>query len=305
MNLFLTRRCDQGCAFCYARDWMAPGEPEDPEALWPALEHYAGLVSSAGAAPPWRDGAAPAALLAGTSATVNLLGGEPTAHPDFEAVVERLQSLGLGVNLFTSGAHPERVRAVADRLWFVTLNGRFVHRAPALGVDPARLCAHLPLRPGDDPSAMLEAVADAGLRAAVLAFATPAGGAAGPFFSPEDLDAMRAIHAQSSAAAARLGLTIGWDCAPPRCVVPEAAPRCLPVPVLEPDGMVSVCGGAYLLANARRPLTDFASLEALHAWAQALHARLEARATPFAACRGCPERQRGCMGMCLAWREAP
>lgn len=305
MNLFLTRRCDQGCAFCYAADWMEEGRAEAAEALWPALEHYAAMVRSAGEPPPWSAGAAPVDLLVHSAGTVNLLGGEPTAHPDFEAVVARLGDLGLGVNLFTSGAHPERVRAVAEQLWFVTLNGRFLHRAPALGVDAARLCAHLPLRPGDDPAVLLEAVAAAGLRSAVVAFAAPAGGARGPFFTPDDPEPMRVAHAAAVAAAARLGVTLGWDCAPPRCVVPEAAARCLPVPVLDPEGMVSVCGGAYLLDSARRPLVGFGSLQELHTWALGVHGALEARPSPFTACRACPELELGCLGMCLAWRGAP
>mgnify|MGYP002639841988 CR=1 FL=1 len=300
MNLFLTRACDQGCAFCYARDWLGSA-PEDElglEALWPALEHYAALVRLAG--PP-----VPGDPLAASAGTVNLLGGEPTAHPDFGDLVRRLRSLGLGVNLFTSGANPEVVRSVASDLWFVTINGRFAQRAPSLGVELARVCAHLPLRPGDDVAALLEVVAAAGLRSAVLAFAAPAGGAAGPFFTPDDVQAMAALAAAAQAAADRLGITIGWDCAPPRCVLPDGPGRCVPVPVLEADGMVSVCGGAYVLADRRRPLLGFDSLDALHGWAQGIYRELAARPSPFAACRDCPERDQGCYGMCLGFREAP
>ncbi len=298
MNLFLTRRCDEGCAFCYARGWLQPGSSADAlDRLWPALEHYAALVRAAG--PP-----TPGDPLAASAGTVNLLGGEPTAHADFVAVVGRIRELGLGVNLFTAGSHPERVRAVADQLWFVTINGRFVDRAPSLGVPVSRLCAHLPLRPGDDVTAQLEAVAAAGLRAAVLAFAAPAGGAIGPFFTPDDPGPMRTTATAAAAAAARLGLTIGWDCAPPRCVLPDGPGRCVPVPVLELDGSVSVCGGAYVLAERRRPVAEFDSLAALHAWARGIYRELAARPSPFDACRGCAEREKGCYGMCLGWRDA-
>ncbi len=217
--------------------------------------------------------------------------------------MRRLRALGLGVNLFTSGAHPEAVRAVAPELWFVTINGLFVERASSLGVVLSRVCAHLPLRPGDDVAALLASVAAAGLRAAVLAFAAPAGGAAGPFFTPDDPEPMQALAAQAATAAERLGLTLGWDCAPPRCVLPDGPGRCIPVPVLEPDGSVSVCGGAYLLEDRRRPITGFGSLAELHAWARGIYLELASRPTPFEACRACPERERGCYGMCLGWRE--
>ena len=299
MNLFLTRACDQGCAFCYARDWLE-GDGADPDlsALWPALVHYAVLVRGAGPAEPGDP-------LVASAGTVNLLGGEPTQHPAFGEVVRRLRALGLGVNLFTSGAHPEAVRDVASDLWFVTINGLFVQRAASLGVDLARVCAHLPLRPGDDVTSLLEAVATAGLRAAVLAFAAPAGGAAGPFFTPDDPEPMRALVAAADTAAERLGLTLGWDCAPPRCVLPDGPGRCVPVPVLEADGMVSVCGGAYLLEDRRRPITDFDDLAGLHAWARDIYVELAARPTPFEACRSCPQREQGCYGMCLGWRDAP
>jgi hypothetical protein len=303
VNLFLTPRCDQGCAFCYARAWMERSAHAGLEAMLPALEHYAGLVARAPEPAPWQAGQWDAALLAHSAGVVNLLGGEPTAHPDFEALVRRLRALQLGVHLFTSGAHPERVRAVADQLWFVTLNGHFAARAPALGIEPVRLCANLPLRPGDDIEALLGGVAEAGIPSVVLAFAAPGGSAAGPFFSLEDRPAMVTAHQRAVSAASSLGLAVGWDCAPPRCVVPEAGPRCLPVPVLDPEGRVSICGGAYLLARARRPLDSFESLAALHRWALEVHGALERRPPTWSVCRGCPERERGCMGQCLAWRE--
>ncbi len=302
MNLFLTRRCDEGCAFCYARTWM--GSPERPglEALLPALEHYAGLVRGAGPPPRWRAEASDQELLAGSAGTVNLLGGEPALHPDFVVLVHRLRELGLGVNLFTAGGHPEPVRVVAEQLWFVTLNGRFVQRAGDLGVPLERFTAHLPLRPGDDVTALLEAVASAGLGSAVLAFAAPAGGALGPFFEPDDPEPMRAVVAEARAAASRLELSLGWDCAPPRCVLPEEPGRCLPVPVMDPQGNVSVCAGHYFDPARACPVTDFASLAALHSWALAVYAELEARPSPHAACRACPELGRGCHGMCLGSR---
>jgi hypothetical protein len=305
VNLLLTRACDQGCAFCYARDWRGAGDEHAPlELLVPALEHYAELVRAAGPPPPWRDDAGERALLAYSAGTVNLLGGEPTRHPDFAALVRRLDELGLGVHLFTSGSRPEVVRSVADRLGFVTVNGRFVGRATELGIRPERLCAHLPLRPGDPVEALLEAVAEAGMRSAVLAFAAPAGGARGPLFTMAEREAMAALHARAVGAADRLGLTLGWDCAPPRCVVPEASGRCLPVPVLDADARVGVCGGDYLRAEPRRPLVGFASLVELHSWTVALYDELRRRPSPFEACRGCVELNHGCHGLCLGYREA-
>lgn len=305
MNLLLTRACDQGCAFCYARDWRgAGGEHAALEALLPALEHYAWLVEAAGPPPPWRDGAGEGERLAHAAGTVNLLGGEPALHPGFVPLVRRLVELGLQVHLFTSGSEPEPVRAVAGLLGFVTINGRFVRRAQGLGLPPERLCAHLPLRPGDDVAALLEEVAAAGLRSAVLAFAAPAGGARGPLFTLDERAVMVALHRRALDAAARLGLTLGWDCAPPRCVVPEASGRCLPVPVLDVDATVGVCGGDYLRAEPRRPLASFGSLAELHAWTVGIYDGLRRRPSPFGLCRECAELEGRCHGLCLAYRPA-
>ncbi len=242
-------------------------------------------------------------MLRRASGTVTLLGGEPALHPDFEGVVRLLRELGLGVCLFTAGAHPVPVRAVADQVWFVTINGRFVQRASRLGVEPQRLSAHLPLRPGDEVEALLDQVADAGISSAILAFAAPAGGAKGPFLTPSELPAMRELYDRAVHAAERRGLTLGWDCSFPRCLDPGRFPsRCLPVPVLDPSGMVSACGGSYFDDGAARPLADFASLAELHAFSTGIHRRLEALPTPFQRCAACQDFPQACHGGCLALR---
>jgi len=306
VNLFLERSCDQGCAFCYAREWLEDQLPARASLaeLQPLFEHYASLVAHAGPPPPWDGEGGEAAMLRRVAGTVTLLGGEPTAHPEFPEVVRTLRGLGLGVCLFTAGSHPERVRVVADQLWFVTLNGRFVRRAQALGIDPSRLSAHLALRPGDDVVALLTGVANEGVSSVVLAFAAPAGGADGPFFTPDDLPAMAEVYSQASQSAKALGITLGWDCSFPSCLDPGRFPaRCLPAPVLDPRGLVSVCGGAYFLESAARPLLDFDSLAGLHAFTMDLYARLRRRPTPFAACADCAELPQACHGGCLALRR--
>jgi hypothetical protein len=300
----LTGACSEGCAFCYARAWRATGAAEVSAArLLAEFDHYARLLATAGPAPSWRPDAPEGERLRVAAGVVNLLGGEPTEHSELPALVRGLRALGLGVNLFTNGAHPERVRTVAEHLWFVTINGRFIARAPSLGWDLARTAAQVPLRPGDDPEVLLEAVAAAGVRSAILAFAAPAGGAFGPFFTPDDLPALHAVYARARAAGTRLGLALAWDCAFPRCLDPLAgAAACLPVPVLDAQGLVGACGGAYH-GEPRRPLTSFTSLADLHAFTAGIHAGLRARPHAVAACAACPLLGAACQGMCLAFRR--
>lgn len=267
------------------------------------LGHYARLLREAGPPPPWRDGAPEAERLHVAAGVINLLGGEPTLHPELVAIVRGIRALGLGVGLFTHGGHPERVRAVAGDVWFVTLNGRFAHRARTLGFDLARVSAQVPLRPGDDPDALLAAVSAAGLRSAILAFAAPAGGARGPFFSPDDLPVLRAMFERARTAGTRLGLALAWDCAFPRCLDAEAgAAHCLPVPVLDSEGLVGACSGAYH-GQPRRPLESFTTLAALHAFTAGVHQELRARPHAVDACSACPLLGAGCQGMCLAFRR--
>jgi hypothetical protein len=267
------------------------------------FEHYARLLATAGPAPAWQADAPEAERLRGAAGVVNLLGGEPTEHPELPAIVRGLRALGLGVNLFTNAAHPERVQAIAEHLWFVTINGRFISRAPSLGWDLARVAAQVPLRPGDSPEALLAAVAAAGVKNAILAFAAPAGGAQGPFFHPCDLPALREMYDRTRAAGARLGLALAWDCAFPRCLDPEAgAGACLPVPVLDAQGLVGACAGAYH-GDPRRPLLEFSSLDELHAFTAGIHRDLGARPHSGATCAACALLGAGCQGMCLALRR--
>jgi wyosine [tRNA(Phe)-imidazoG37] synthetase (radical SAM superfamily) len=43
-------------------------------------------------------------------------GGEPTLHPDFEAVVETIKRKGIQVGIVTNGSRLERIETIADRL---------------------------------------------------------------------------------------------------------------------------------------------------------------------------------------------
>lgn len=303
MNLLLTRACPEACSFCYAGAWRAaPADPAPAARILGYLGHYARLVAEAGPPPVWRAVAPDEERLRTAAGVVNLLGGEPTLHPEIGAIVRGARGLGLGVHLFTNGARPEVVRNLADALWFVTINGRFAGRAPELGVALARVSAQVPLRPGDDPAALLEAVWEAGLRSAVLAIAAPAGDAAGPFFSAEDLAGLAEVVGRTRAAGARLGLTLAWDCAFPRCLDPvEGAARCLPVPVLDDEGLVGACAGAYH-GQPRRPLASFASLAALHAFTTGIHRALTLRPHRVAACAACDRLGQDCQGLCLGWR---
>lgn len=309
MNLLLTRRCPEQCAFCYgsARAADAPlpeaGGTRERAALRALLHHWRDLVRAAPPMPRWDPHQDERTALRFTAGTVNLLGGEPTIHPAFEELVAEIHDLGLGVIIFTAASRPERIRRVAHLLANVCVNAHFAHRIPELGVDPARICANLALRPGDDVIDHLAPVHAAGVRAVALAFATPAGGARGPFFTPDDAPAMRRLLDRARRWCESRGVILAGECAPPRCAWPEANNSCLPVPIVDPEGRVTVCGGEYFASGETRSLFDFESLQAVHDYTRERVEALRRRRHRLARCRSCPELARGCQGMCLAYRD--
>jgi len=95
INLDLTSACNYSCLFCVDSRLINAGKTlalEDIKKLIDTL-HSHGLLS---------------VILIG--------GGEPTLHPDFEAVVETIKSKGIQIGIVTNGSRLEKIEAIADRL---------------------------------------------------------------------------------------------------------------------------------------------------------------------------------------------
>ena len=303
MNLLLTRTCNERCAFCYAyRVHEQPGGG-DLDTLLGALRHYARLVREAPAPAIWDARQDEPTRLLQAARAINLLGGEPTLHPHLLSIVGEIAELGLGSILFTNGSHPEVVHQAAPWLWSVCVNGYFAQRVSRLDLDLHRVSANLALRPDLDALEALEVIHQVGVRAVVLAFATPAGQVAGPFFTPEDQEAMTRLHRQVLDFCRPRGILVGYDCSFPHCVQPGEGNHCSAVPIMDTEGQVTICGGRYFLAEAARPISAFHSLQALHAFTLGLQRALRQRPSRFAVCNRCPEFNTRCNGMCLAYRQ--
>ncbi|MCB9796053.1 MAG: radical SAM protein [Alphaproteobacteria bacterium] len=302
----LTRGCNERCSFCYAGDYFAQSPPARADAVLAGLERYAALVAEAPPLPEWDDTLPELARTLFSSRVVNLLGGEPTLHPSFVEVVEAAHGHGLGVIVFTNASRPERIQAVADKLWNVTVNGHFAARAPALGFPMERVFANLPVRRGEDILARLAVIRDAGIRVVFLAFATPVGGADPSCYTPDDEPEMRALHGEALAFCEANGIFLGYDCSFPLCVDERVAQtKCTSVPVMDAAGFMSICGGEYYMASGRRHIADFESLQGLHDYTYRLISGLRALPSQFEKCNTCPEFNKRCHGMCLAYREKP
>jgi len=95
INLDLTSACNYSCPFCVDSRLINAGKTlasEDIKNLVDTLYSH-GLLS---------------VILIG--------GGEPTLHPDFEAVVETIKSKGIQIGIVTNGSRLEKIEAIADQL---------------------------------------------------------------------------------------------------------------------------------------------------------------------------------------------
>jgi MoaA/NifB/PqqE/SkfB family radical SAM enzyme len=95
INLDLTSACNYSCPFCVDSGLINAGKHfalEDIQKILDTLSSY-GLLS---------------VILIG--------GGEPTLHPDFEAVVGHIKKRRLQIGIATNGSRLEKIEAIADRL---------------------------------------------------------------------------------------------------------------------------------------------------------------------------------------------
>ena len=304
MNLFLTRGCNERCSFCYAGDFFGNAAPVDNSMVFEALDQYARLVADAPPMPVWGEDLDELAMTFFASRAVNLLGGEPTLHPRFVEVVQAIHKAGLGPIVFTNGSRPDRIQAVADLLWTVTINGHFADRAPALGLKMSRVFANLPVSPGDDIIASLTKIRDAGIKGIFMAFATPVGGGDAHCFTPDDQEAMRAIHGEALAFCEANGIYMGYDCSFPLCVDERVKQtRCTSVPVMDEAGDITICGGEYAYERGKRHISTFSSLDEMHRYTYSLIQGLRQFPSQYDICNTCPEFNKRCHGMCLVYRD--
>ena len=95
VNLDLTSACNYSCPFCVDSSLINAGKML-------TLEEIQKLIDTL--------------RLHGLLSVILIGGGEPTLHPDFEAVVDTVKSKGLQTGIVTNGSRSESIEAVGDRL---------------------------------------------------------------------------------------------------------------------------------------------------------------------------------------------
>jgi hypothetical protein len=106
-NLAISAVCNQNCAYCFATEHL--GRPVETQA--------GGSVSAQAVFLPVALFQQRLEFLARSEIDVaRLLGGEPTLHPDFVELVDRVQAAGMRLQVFSNGLMPERALACLEGL---------------------------------------------------------------------------------------------------------------------------------------------------------------------------------------------
>jgi radical SAM protein with 4Fe4S-binding SPASM domain len=305
-NIALTATCNRSCAFCFATDAM---ESHAPRSEFMTLEKFDEALDF---------------LKRSNIGEARLLGGEPTIHPQFEAIVDRVEARGLRLVLFTGGMIPEKALRRLERLapgqLAVLLNVIPPTEPPAqLRRQQDVLKALGPcIVPGvtiDTPAVdiwyLVELIEEYGLARAVrLGLAHPSLGGANRHVHPRHYPEVGARVAAFGMAAQQRGIRLEFDCGWVPCMFPEGALaalgktsndvglRCNPILDLMPDGQMISC---YPLAShSDITLTDAHDANAMR---QQFENRQRSDRTfmLYRECDECAWRARGeCTGGCLS-----
>lgn len=264
-----------------------------------------------------------------------LLGGEPTLHPQFPALVERARARGKKVVVFTNGLMPKESLACLEELpatectVLVNVNDPVEAREGAFERQRAtirRLGERVLLgfniyRPDFQPDFLLSLIAEAGCRPAVrLGLAHPCLSGDNRYILPHQYVFIGEKIVRFACVAAEADVIVEFDCGFVRCMFPDEGLktlealgadvgwRCNPILDVDLDGRVIHCYPLSRLGGL--PLTPETDAPALRAAFESL-TRPYRRAGVFQECSTCPFKQSGeCPGGCLAatirrFRPAP
>jgi radical SAM protein with 4Fe4S-binding SPASM domain len=264
---------------------------------------------------------------------IRLLGGEPTSHPDFVALVECALERGKPIRVFSNGAMPESVLSFVETIpatkisflvnWSASLGepaehaalkavlGRLGGRA-TLGVNLSRPWSRLaPPGISDEIGYLLDVVDDHRLERSVrIGLAHPCVGLENAFLHPNHYPPVGQRVLDLARRSGQRSVRLSLDCGFVPCMAPElldtgfgetsrqVCGNCGPVLDILPDGRVIPCFPLASVASAR--LEDFEN-------AAILRADFESRLDGYRklgirkACADCNFRKQGaCTGGCIA-----
>lgn len=312
-NLSIIAACNRHCPYCFATETLAKLRSPEKIMRWETFERSLDFLERSGIE------------------QVGVLGGEPTLHPEFPRMVDRILERNFNLLLFSGGLMPEvalrRLERVAPDCFSVLINvlspdeGRpSEHRRQAQVF--RRIGSRVQLgftigSPNDELDFLLDLIEDYGLlRRIRLGLAHPILGGSNHSLHPEHyMEVGRLVGRFGRRAWQRdPGLGFVLDCGFVPCMFPkdflEALPEskpgfaqsCSPIIDILPDGRVISCYGLAHHHQEPLPAKDDA------AW---LRSRFMEVQEPdrsnwlYPRCGSCQRRRNGgCSGGCLAQRKA-
>jgi len=304
-NLAITADCNLRCRYCFARGSHRAAAAGDGPDAGMTVYRFRRLLD----------------LLQRSGVTeARLVGGEPTLHPQFTALIDTVRDAGLKAVVFSNGLMPESalrcLTAVPADQVAVLVNALSPGhpRARDQQATLRRLGARATLGFNIDNATpvlgfLVERIVTLGLSPTLrLGLAHPVFGGANRYLHPRDYPTVGERILDLIGQATPAGVQIRCDCGFVPCMFPPGSAallglarddlgHCGPIPDLLPDGSAIPC---FPLARFRLAADDAGEV---HAW----RTRLRAALTPYRSlglyrrCAACPERAAGrCSGGCLA-----
>ena len=306
-NISLTATCNRACSFCFAADAM---KAHSPAAKYMPLDRFESALDF---------------LVRSHIPEARLLGGEPTIHPDFERMIDRVLARGLRLVVFSGGLMPEKALRRLERVPPNELSV-LLNVIPPSSAKPQELARQeeVLLRLSnriilgvtiDSPTAqiafLLELIERYGLARSVrLGLAHPTLNGSNSYLHPRHYPEVGRRVTDFGLLAQERGVRLEFDCGWVPCMFPEGALamlgktsddvglRCNPILDLMPDGQVISC----------YPLAAHASTEfSPDRDAQWMRMHFSTRQEPdrqfmlYPHCETCSWRARGeCTGGCLS-----
>lgn len=311
-NLILTRVCNQGCPYCFAQAFMTESRAEAPFISLDGFRRLLDLIQRSG------------------GQEVRLLGGEPSLHPEFPALLKLAVESGLRVLVFSNGMMPKRALAAlatppGDQCLLVlnveTGADQLLRLPPRKQVLLATLGRRLVLgynihRLPLDLSPLLRIWQDSrwGPLAPFirLGLAHPIRGASNVSLHPKNYPVVGARIARFADQCTPLGLRLQFDCGFVRCMFDDAAMaalvrnragfsfHCRPILDLGPGDESLHCFA--LARDFHLPLQPRSSLASLRQEMEGMTRAYQSFGI-YRACSRCPQKAAGqCDGGCLSIR---
>jgi hypothetical protein len=312
-NLLISALCNQSCAYCFTVDHLnrnRGGRPGERRDFLPLDDLQARLDF----------------LARSDMNRVRLMGGEPTLHPQFAELMERIRMTGKAVTVFSNGLMPPAALACLEALdrkectVLVNVNepgpGRnrrtyARQRATLRRLGRQAMLGFNIYRTNFRPEFLLDLIAESKCAPAIrLSMAQPALSGTNCYIHPNQYRAVAMAITRFARLAAKAGVRLEFDCGFVRCMFSaedlevlratgaDFGWRCNPILDIDLEGNVLHCYPlARLLTLPLTPTSD----------AAALRSEFEARLRPyrqagvFAECSSCTFRATSqCTGGCLA-----